>query len=320
MKGSYKIKVHDHRVTFELKIERNITVICGDSATGKTTLVNSIRSYEEEGENSGVTIESQKECRVLSGKDWEERLQKIHDSFVFIDEGSRFVVTKEFARAIKESDNYYIFITRENLYELPYSVTSVLEMKKTTSRFKHTYNKTYPRYDYIEKLEDVMKEFRAFMTEDTNSGFDLFSCIATKNGLVCLSAEGKDSIVRKLRDVKDEKVIVVADGAAFGANMAELYRYSRMHEDKILLYLPESTEWLILSSGIIKDTEISMILASPGDFIESSSFFSWEQFFTYLLVEKTKNSRAAYAKKKLPKYYMSDNNIQKIIAVIKEGL
>ncbi len=47
-----------------------------------------------------MSIESAKECRVLSGRDWEERLSNIHDSFVFIDEGSKFVVTKEFARAI----------------------------------------------------------------------------------------------------------------------------------------------------------------------------------------------------------------------------
>jgi len=38
-------------------------------------------------------------------------------------------------------------------------------------------------------------------------------------------------------------MIIVADGAAFGANMAEVYRYTMLHKDKILLCLPESTEW-----------------------------------------------------------------------------
>ena len=65
MKGKYTIKIHNKRVTYTVDLERNITVICGDSATGKTTLINSISFYEELGEKSGVTIESDKECHVL---------------------------------------------------------------------------------------------------------------------------------------------------------------------------------------------------------------------------------------------------------------
>ena len=37
------------------------------------------------------------------------------------------------------TDNYYVLITRENLYQLPYSVNSVLKLKTTASRFKTTY-------------------------------------------------------------------------------------------------------------------------------------------------------------------------------------
>ena len=65
MKGSYTVKVHNKRVSFTIELERNITIISGNSATGKTTLVNSILFYEELGVKSGVSIESDKECRVL---------------------------------------------------------------------------------------------------------------------------------------------------------------------------------------------------------------------------------------------------------------
>ncbi len=317
MKGSYTIKIHNHRVTFVLNIERNITVICGDSATGKTTLVNSIIFYEELGEQSGVSIESEKECHVLRGREWEKTLKDIHNSFVFVDEGNKFVISEEFARIIKNTDNYYILITREDLHQLPYSINSVLEMKKTTSRFKHTYNRTYPRYDVIEKLEDRLKGIDLIISEDSNSGRDLFGCIASRNGLMCVSAGGKNNIIHKLREKGDRHIMVAADGAAFGANMAEIYKYTRMHEDRILLYLPESTEWIILASEIVKDSEIENILMKPADFIESSEFFSWEQFFTHLLISKTKNTPAAYSKKKLSDYYMNAGNVEKIIDVIK---
>jgi len=46
-----------------------------------------------------------------------------------------------------------------------------------------------------------------------------------------------------MKSFAGKKMIIVADGAAFGANMAEVYRYTMLHKDKILLCLPESTEW-----------------------------------------------------------------------------
>ena len=165
----------------------------------------------------------------------------------------------------------------------------------------------------------TLDEYDMFITEDSNSGNDLFSCIASKNGLTCISAMGKDKILNVIKDQKDTRVIIVADGAAFGANMAEVYKYVRLHQDSILLYLPESTEWLILSSKVIKDYEIDEILSNPGQFIESSQFFSWEQFFTDLLVKKTKNTKASYSKKKLSSYYMQDGNIDKIVSKISTG-
>ena len=316
MKGSYTIKVHNQRVTFVLDIERNITVLSGASATGKTTLVNSIAFFEELGEQSGVTIESPKECHVIRGKNWETDLSRFKDSFIFIDEGNSFVSSEDFARVIKNTDNYYIFITRENLYQLPYSVTSILELKKSTSRFKHTYNRTYPRYARIEQLENKLSGYDIILTEDSNSGNDLFSYIASKNGLSCLSAKGKDKILEKIKSLADKKAIIIADGAAFGANMAELYKYTRLHQDEVLLYLPESTEWLILASEVIRDNEIVEIMVEPEKFIESSKFFSWEQFFTELLVRKTKGTKAAYSKKRLSEYYLQEANINKILKTI----
>ena len=61
MKGLHKVIVQNNRLHYEFDIKRNITIIQGNSATGKTTL----------------------------------------------------------------TDNYYVLITRENLYNLPYSVEEI---------------------------------------------------------------------------------------------------------------------------------------------------------------------------------------------------
>ena len=138
MKGSYTIRIHNRRVTFTLEIERNLTILCGNSATGKTTLVNYVAYYEDLGLKSGVSIESPRPCITLRGSEWQEKLQRNHGCFVFLDEGNSFIHSKDFAQAIQKTDHYYIIITRANLFQLPYSVHSILELRKTTSRFNHT--------------------------------------------------------------------------------------------------------------------------------------------------------------------------------------
>lgn len=141
MKGKHKIEVRSGRVVFTIELERNITILRGDSATGKTTLVEMLQAYETYGRQSGVTVSCDKSCRVLSGVNWELQLNATYDSIVFVDEGSTFISSLDFARAIQHSDNYYVLVTREDLSTLPYSVNAILELKKTTSRFKRTYNK-----------------------------------------------------------------------------------------------------------------------------------------------------------------------------------
>ena len=45
MTGKHRIIVQSKRLKYDFQIRRNITVIRGNSATGKTTLVNMIRDY-----------------------------------------------------------------------------------------------------------------------------------------------------------------------------------------------------------------------------------------------------------------------------------
>ena len=115
MKGKYLVTIQNRQVYYKFELERNISIIKGDSATGKTTLIDMIRSYADNGAQSGVELTCKKKCCVLEGSNWKILLDNTHDSIVFIDEGNRFIVTPEFASAIKGSDNYYVIVTRESL-------------------------------------------------------------------------------------------------------------------------------------------------------------------------------------------------------------
>ena len=121
----------------------------------------------------------------------------------------------------------------------------------------------------------------------------------------CDTANGKSNVFSYLKAHKDEKILVIADGAAFGPEMDRVLQLVHTRKN-LMLYLPESFEWLILSSGILKDAEITQILQIPADYIDSKEYFSWERYFTKLLTEKTAGTYLNYTKKTLNEGYLND--------------
>lgn len=104
MKGRYRIVVKNSSVRYDFEIRRNITIIKGDSATGKTTLVDMIREYYENGISSGIEITCDKVCAVVEGRDWKAVLDTMQERIIFIDEGNAFVRSTEFAKCVQQSD------------------------------------------------------------------------------------------------------------------------------------------------------------------------------------------------------------------------
>lgn len=319
MKGKHSILVQNNVLQYKFEIRRNITIVKGDSATGKTTLVDMIREYDENGEQSGVTLQCDKVCTVLEGKRWKILLENIHDSIVFIDEGNAFVTSDDFADAVKHSDNYYVIVTRESLPTLPYSVDEIYGIK--SSGKYGTLQRTYQEFYKIYREPEYSNPFEpdVVIVEDSNAGYEFFSHVSESRGWKIVSAEGKSNVFKELRKYINFKVLVIADGAAFGSEMDRVMKRLPLKKDAVL-YLPESFEWLILKSGVVKDRDISRILADPNEYIESEKYMSWEQFFTALLVEKTLDSYLKYSKTKLNGTYKNEKIVEKIIGVIPKGL
>ena len=153
MKGKYHIIVQNNRIKFEFDIKRNITIIRGDSATGKTTLMNMIETYERLGDESGISISCARDCRTLNNSNWESVIEQSHECIIFIDEGTRVTKSIEFASKIKCSDNYYVIITRENLPNIPYSVEEVYGIHSSGkyADVRQTYNSFYRLYTVDDK-------------------------------------------------------------------------------------------------------------------------------------------------------------------------
>ena len=84
MKGLHKVIVQNNRLHYEFDIKRNITIIQGNSATGKTTLINMLRQAENLGTDSGVDVSCDVPCRILEGRNWKVILETIHGWQFFI--------------------------------------------------------------------------------------------------------------------------------------------------------------------------------------------------------------------------------------------
>lgn len=228
MRGSYKVIIQNNRVQFKLTINRNLTIIQGNSATGKTTLLDMVAAHEELGAQSGVTVSCKVPCKTISGKYWRRDLQEISSSIVFIDEGNTFVRSREFAHEAKRSSNYYVIVARESLRQLPYSVDEIYGLKntnRTTTKYpvySRVYTSTYRIYgdtDFRGERPELV------IVEDTNSGYEFFSLLCKKSSIKCISAGGKSNICNCIMDAPENDILVIADGAAFDQKLRKQLLY-----------------------------------------------------------------------------------------------
>lgn len=202
MRGKYLITIKNNVLRYQFEIRRNITIIRGDSATGKTTLIDMIREYYDNGEQSGIILQCKKTCVVLEGRQWKVLLENIHDSIIFIDEGNRFITTDEFSSAVKQSDNYYVIVTREGLPNLPYSTEEIYGIKNSGKYgiLQQTYQEFYRIYGDVKNSIQFNPDI--IIVEDSNAGYEFFENAAEDRVWETISAGGKSNIYKLLKKLR----------------------------------------------------------------------------------------------------------------------
>ena len=315
MKGSYWFRAKSKKALFEFSIRRNITVIKGDSATVKTTLLRILYEYLRMGKQSGYAVSTNVSYYVYIrdevGRDWKDALYPLKNTVVFIEENNEFVFTKEFASFVKKSGNYFVFVTRAPLKMLPYSIHEIYEIitdgKRTDIKESyHEFREIYSNYPIIEnnKIQNIV-------TEDSNSGYQFWTHVF-KNSHVT-SSNGNGNLIKQVEELGPGDALVIADGAAFGSLMESCMSSFQVQTDRrISLWLPESFEYLILTSGVLKSEKITQILENISEYVECEKYESWESFFTELLVTLTAGRVEKYSKNVLNAYYLQDWIVDKI--------
>lgn len=321
MRGKHHIVIEAPRLKYEFDIKRNITIIRGDSATGKTTLIDLLSDFRRNGDSSVVHISSDVPCRVFSDNSefWQRSLEIITDSIVFIDEDNSFIRTKEFADAVSGSSNYYVLITREDLPNLPYSIREIYGIR-TSGKYHfpdQIYHEFYPIYGDADLSQQAYsRPDSSIIVEDSGAGYQFFMN-ACKNPAKCGTSEGNSKIYAALRNQKADSLVgVIADGAAFGPYVSRVLALAKARGG-VLIYLPESFEWLILQSGSLAADDLHSVLTQPEDFIDSSEYNSWEQYFAKYLISITQNDNIKrYSKSHLGSYYLGEAVKRKILRIL----
>lgn len=317
MKGKYEIEIYNNKVHYRLTVERNITILQGDSASGKSEMIRLLTAYNSRKESSGVTLICPKICTVLTDEDWEMRLSGYHDRIIFIDEGNAFLRSKQFAACVKQSDNYFVIIYRDSLYGLPYSIEEIYGLRESRDSRKYRnpkriYNEQFQLYTAIPK--GAISPDRV-VVEDSNSGYEFFRHVF---GDKCASANGKSNVKHYLMGQNDKNdkisVLAIVDGAAFGPEMQECMAIVRASGGGISIFAPESFEYLILRANIVNVN--SEVLLQTFDYADSTQYFSWEEFYTRYLMERSQGTVYQYSKKKLPQSYLTEGVVNKIKSAI----
>ncbi len=325
MKGRYHFRVKSKKTVFEFDIKRNITVLKGDSATGKTTLLHMMYEYLRAGRESGYSVSA--DCayyvylRREIGRSWQDILFPLENTVIFIEENNHFVFSKEFAQFVRMSGNYFVLVSRSPLKMLPYSIHEIYEIILSTKHgsVRESYHELKELYSNYPVTENNRADI--VITEDSNSGYQFFSKLFENRQVV--SARGSSRILDRLKELQQGglDLLAVADGAAFGAEIETCLEYSMSRTgQRIAVWMPESFEYLILQSGLIPSAELQKILASVSDYVEAKDFESWEQFFTQLLIRLTYKKSYRYSKKLLDDYYLQEKNIHKIVAVFPDAV
>lgn len=315
MVGKYDIEIYNNRVHYYLTVKRNITVLQGNSATGKTELIRLVADYEENGSSSGITIVCDAKCTVLTTVDWELRLGSLKNSIVFIDEAAGFLKSKRFAEMVRGCDNYFVIVTRDDLNQLSYSIDEIYGLRNEASKYKHfkkVYNEMYKLYN-LYPVDKILPDM--VITEDTNSGFECFDNIYEGK---CIPAGGKSKVYSMIRANEHKDILAIVDGAAFGSEIGKIFRYLLTKDIRCALYAPESFEYIILKSGLFDIPET--ITDEAFLHADSTKYMSWEEFFTAYLVKTSRDTVYQYNKSRLNDAYKTKGVIQKIINVLPEKI
>jgi len=309
MKGKYILELESRRVIYQLEFERKVTVIKGNSGTGKSSMIRLVRDFLELGKDSGVRIKKNGEYPIsifTNSTNWIAELESIHNGIVFCDEDVRFLYSKAFQQKLWEADCYIVIVSRSGMFEhLPFAIGSIYELR-TKQNGKNYVTQMYNIYReelWVEKADCVI-------TEDSNSGWEMMQEIFSVD---VIAAGGNSNVANCLakKIMENSMIYVVIDGAAFGGFIEKIVRLSHIRNNVTVL-APESFEYVILHTNTFK-RYLTDELEHTWEYCDTREYITWEQYYTKLLKEITEQHFGfQYSKSKINDFFLNEEFVSKV--------
>lgn len=247
-----------------------------------------------------------------------------------IDEGVQGYLDIEFKDLMHNSNAYFIIISRKKLVytredsngvhkeSLPLSINEIYRIStqvKNRSIMSEYYSNNFTN---VYKIISSSFSIKTILTEDSGSGFAIYShCFPEADAY---TAHGNDNLIAKLRDIDRLRrvngvIAIFLDGSAYGAYIKELILTMRNCSNSVVMYAPESLEWVLLnvipkiefsfpfnedvllnSQNYCDDATFSALVSPYTEF--RHSFESWEQLYTAYLTYLMLKTGSPYSKSK----------------------
>ena len=155
-------------INYEIEFNRKVTIIQGDSGTGKTKIVETIRELDFNGTANMFTSNGIKVYILERSSMWETSIKNSVNTLFIIDEECSRILSNIFAELVNKTDNYFIIISRDPLRGLNYPYKEIYEMKNSGK-----FNRTVRKYDSCINT-NLDKRCEAVLAEDLNSGLEFY--------------------------------------------------------------------------------------------------------------------------------------------------
>ena len=143
MIGAVRMQFSVPGVTYDLKFERNITVIKDEGATGKSALCswldrwNNVRGTKE-AKGLSYFATGNMQPHLLTRANLRDRVYELwtQPGIIFVDEAWHVAETREFLTYASQSPHYFVILSRDlrSLRGITFSVNSIMAL--TGSRYK----------------------------------------------------------------------------------------------------------------------------------------------------------------------------------------
>ena len=284
-------------INYKLEFNRKVTIIRGESGTGKSTIVDMFRRSITD-----ATINIYNDLRIpikeIRGDEDHSFFKTGKRTIYLVDEDTPCIYSDRFARIVNETDNFFIIITRNPIPSLSYSYKEVYQLRNS-GKFTDTIRA------YSDKDRCNFRDMEVVLVEDSKSGCKFFSHHLDNR---VVSANGRSNIVKELSLLiisGYRKIGVVIDGAAAGSEMNSIEGLINFFtEVEISLFIPECFEEFLISNKILNFKYIDN--NSDEDKLKKNKFGSYEKFYESIIKQETLGTPAAYMKSNLSSCFTKD--------------